>query len=91
MQREVDPGYAEVLIRKPEAKEKEAVVTLGVKWKVEETESAKPLDEKKTAQYRALAARADYLGLDRVCVAYAAKERDRHMTQPRSIDWLALR
>ena len=38
-----------------------------------------------------MAARANYLGLDRVDIAYAAKECCRHMVNPRTIDWQALR
>ena len=57
----------------------------------EDIESATALDEKKSGQYRALAARANYLGLDRVDIAYAAKECCRHMVTPRDIDWTALR
>ena len=74
-----------------EVGDKEVVVTPGVKWKPEDIESATALDEKKSGQYRALAARANYLGLDRVDIAYAAKECCRHMVNPRTIDWQVLR
>ena len=72
IQYEADPRHAEVLIRELEVGNKEVVVTPGVKWKPEDIESATALDEKKSGQYRALAARANYLGLDRVDIAYAA-------------------
>ena len=66
-------------------------MTPGVKWKVEDIEHAKPLDEERTARIRALAARANYLALDRLDIAFASKECCRRMVQPRSIDWLALK
>ena len=91
IQYEADPRHAEVLIRELEVTPKEAVVTPGVKWKPEDIESARPLDDHHTARFRALAARANYLGLDRVDLAYASKECCRHMTNPRDIDWLALK
>ena len=84
-------NFFDLLVRELKVSEKEAVVTPGTKWKPEDIESATTLDDVRTARYRALAARANYLGLDRVDIAYAAKEYCRHMTNPRDIDWTALR
>ena len=91
LQYEADPRHAEILVRELGVTEKEAVVTPGVKWKPEEVEASQPLDGPRASQFRALAARANYLGLDRVDIAYAAKECCRRMTDPRDIDWGALR
>ena len=41
--------------------------------------------------YRALAARLNYLALDRPDVQYAAKEVSKYMSKPRDIDWMKLR
>ena len=67
------------------------MVTPGVKWKPDDVDKAELLDGDMAGKYRALAARANYLGLDRVDISYAAKECCRRMINPRTIDWVALR
>ena len=49
-----------------------------------------PLDAAATALFRATAARANYLALDRPEVAFAAKELCRRMSEPRQKDKAAL-
>ena len=51
---------------------------------------AAPLDRTRAAAYRALAARANYLALDRPDLAFAAKECCRRMASPSTLDWAAL-
>ena len=91
LQYEADPRHVEVLVRELEVQPKEHVVTPGVKWKVEDIEGAVPLDEEKTARFRALAARANYLAMDRMDISFASKECCRRMVRPGDIDWQALR
>ena len=53
-------------------------------------ESDCPLDAAETGLFRATAARANYLALDRPEVAFAAKELCRRMSEPRRRDKVAL-
>ena len=53
-------------------------------------EGDSPLDAAETALFRATAARANYLALDRPEVAFAAKELCRRMSEPRRRDKVAL-
>ena len=89
---EADPRHAEVLVRELQVQDKECTVTPGVKRSVEEIEGDEPLTkEEDVTSYRALAARANYLSLDRADICFAAKECCRHMSNPTSGDWKALR
>ena len=47
--------------------------------------------EEEVTMYRALAARANYLSLDRPDISYASKECCRHMSAPTHGDWKVLR
>merc|ERR1712122_299007 len=57
----------------------------------DEEAAESPLSPQETALFRATAARANYLALDRPEVAYAAKELCRRMSAPRRRDKVALR
>ena len=48
------------------------------------------LNPERLRSYRALAARANYLSLDRPDIAFAAKECCRRMTNATDVDWKAL-
>ena len=50
-----------------------------------------PLPPGEASQYRALAARANYLALDRPDIQYAVKEIARRMSQPTGEDWKLLK
>lgn len=72
---------------------REAAVTPGVKRRVEDLvgEILQAITAPVQAQYRALAARVNYLALDRADIALAVKECCRQMSNPKRIDWVALR
>ena len=53
-------------------------------------EEAQPLGQELALKFRALAARANYLSLDRPDIGCAAKECCRRMSAPTTQDWLAL-
>ena len=72
-------------------KELGLVVTPGTKAEVEDIENAAPVDEFKAGKFRALPARASYLGLDRFDIVFAAEESCRHMTRPHNIERSKLR
>ena len=62
----------------------------GFKREPKEEEEAWPLPPETAAHFRTMAARANYLSLDRPDIGYAAKECCRRMSGPTSQDWLAL-
>ena len=57
---------------------------LGCKASAKEVQQLSP---EHTTQYRALAARANFLAIDRVDILYCAKELTRHMAEPTGEDW----
>ena len=48
------------------------------------------LDTEEARRYRAIAARLNYLAVDRVDLQYAVKEAARHMSTPRTSSWKLL-
>ena len=62
----------------------------GLRRGAEAVEAATPLGQGVARQYRALAARANYLSLDRPDIALAAKACCRKMASPSTLDWVAL-
>ena len=86
---EADPRHAEILV-KSLTDGLHSIGTPGVRLKpvIEEDE---PLPEYEARLFRSSAARANYLGLDRPDVAFAAKELCRRMGTPTRTDLEALR
>ena len=91
---ESDPRHAEQLARDLTALGEQAVQSPlsspGLKRDATAVEEATPLTEAAAHQYRALAARANFLSLDRPDLGFAAKECCRKMSDPTSLDWAAL-
>ena len=91
---EADPRHAEQLVRDleqfGEGAVRSALSSPGLRRDAESVEAATPLGADAVAAYRALAARANYLSLDRPDIAFAAKECCRKMAEPSSLDWAAL-
>ena len=63
-----------------------------------EEPSAQPLSWKETelgpqeaSEYRAAAARLNYVALDRPDILLASKKLSRRMSAPRNVDWIALK
>ena len=56
----------------------------------EAVEKATPLGPEAVHEFRALAARANYLSMDRPDLGFAAKECCRKMAEPSTLDWAAL-
>ena len=84
---EADPRHAEIAIR--EMQPRRGYVTpidkarsMALTWKTGRTMNAKD-----AAQYRGLAARLNYLALDRPDIAFACKEASRVMSEPEHQDW----
>ena len=80
---EPDQCHAELIVQAMGLKEAKAVKTPGEdepQWKMEDNEQM--LSASEASQYRAVAARANYLALDRLDIQYATKECCRGMAQP---------
>jgi hypothetical protein len=88
---EADQRHAEiVVIREMNLKKGNAVATPGVPEAVDEANRrlySPELDRAEAARYRGLAARINYLSLDRPDIQYAAKNIRRYMSLPRDHDW----
>jgi len=85
---EADPRHAELLAQAL-GSEKVSRSTPGVK--TSGVTEAQPLDPENARLFRAYAARANYLGMDRLDIAFAAKELCRRMSNPDEADLEALR
>ena len=73
-------------------KDAKAVVCPGEEereWEKEEGET--PLAGRRQTEFRAIAARANYLALDRSDIQYAVKEMCRGMAVPKERDWKKLK
>ena len=80
---EADQRHSDLLIKALNLQEANPVVTPGEDEKKDtEAQNEVPLVGEKATEYRALAARANYLALDRADIQYMAKELCRSMSQP---------
>jgi len=57
---------------------------------VENEEADEPMEDREATKFRGLAARANYLSLDRVDIQFTAKEICRRMSKPRKSHWRLL-
>ena len=69
------------------------VTTPGCKEDVDKmlADMGKPLRPQEATQYRALAARLNYLAMDRPDIQYATKEIARYMASPSEGNWLLIK
>ena len=84
--------HADLIVEALGLKEAKAVKTPGEDakpWLEEEEEE--PLDKRESTNYRAVAARANYLAMDRADIQYATKEICRGMSAPTRGDLRKLR
>ena len=79
---EGDPRHVERLVPATGAERLLAVSTPGVRARVDEAGKSKSLSFEKSKQFRKLAARANYVSLDRPDCQFAAKEICRSMASP---------
>ena len=85
---EADARHAQQIVKELGACRMKEVVAPGVKQEEPEEEERKAavLDGAATSQYRATAARANYLALDRPDLGYSVKELTRSMAKPTTYD-----
>ena len=88
---EADPRQVEKLVQELELEGAKSCVTPGVKPLAEQFEEDKLLDASRHTNFRALAARANYLSADRPDCQYAAKEICRWMSAPTELSLAALK
>ena len=89
---EADPRHVEIIIEQFGLKEAKIVSTPGTKDEGTTTEDCnKELDEKQATQYRAIAARCNYISPGRPDLAYSVKEIARPMSKPIVGDWQKLK
>ena len=88
---EADPPQVEKLVQELELEGAKSCVTPGVKPLPEQFAEDKPLDASRHTNFRALAARANYLSADRPDCQYAAKEICRWMSAPTELSLAALK
>ena len=89
---EADQRHAELIVKTLKLEESKSVSTAGEdekEWLVEENEEK--LEHAQAREYRALAARANYLAADRGDIQYATKEICRGMSSPTRGDWRKLK
>ena len=88
-----DQRHGELLVRDLDLAPANALTTPGIKRPAsdyEDEELQEGLSPPEATQYRALAARANYLAADRPDIQFAAKEICRRMSAPVRQDWAAL-
>jgi hypothetical protein len=89
---EADPRHAELLVKSLNLEEAKPVSTAGEdekEWKMEE--ESESLEGTQAREYRALAARANYLAADRADIQYAVKDICRGMATPTRGGWRKLK
>ena len=88
---EADPRHAELLIRECSMAGTRGVSTPGIDENELEDMDKEVEDEYDATRFRAMAARANYLSLDRPDLAFAAKDVCRDMSNPTMSSWKRLK
>ena len=89
---EGDQGHAELVVGVMDLKSANTVTTSGEDAKKEkEEEESRLLEENKATMFRQLAARANYMAMDRADIQFAVKEICRSMANPTIGSWRQLK
>ena len=91
IQYEPDQRHVEGIINDLDLAAANGVNTPGVKEKTEEVEEDRELDPTQVKMFRRVAAKANFLALDRPDIQYATKEACRGMAKPMESDWRKLK
>ena len=87
---ESDPRHAEIIIEQMGLKNSAPTSTPGTKERGNERDEEELTAEEATA-FRGMAARSNFMAMDRADVQYTAKEICRRMAKPRKCDWAKLK
>ena len=91
---EPDQRHADIIIKDMGMMNAKPVTTPGVaetKEELEEWQHSNTMSSNDSTAYRALAARVNYLSLDRPDIQYAARDVAKHMANPKEYDWNRLK
>ena len=93
IQYEADQRHADIVVDELGLKESKPVSTPGSKEDVDRMplDLGEPLNPTHSTQYRALAARLNYLALDRPDIQFATKEAAKYMSAPSEGNWLLMK
>ena len=88
MEYEADPKHANIIVENAGVPPNKVVSTPGVDERAveDQTPEGEEMSPEQSSRYRADAARANFLGIDRPDVQFAAKEISKSMAQPRLSD-----
>ena len=89
---EADPRHVGIPAQQLSLENAKPVITRGAKEEGRTTADIEdPLVEVQSTTYRALVARCNYPSSDRPDIAFAVKDKARHMSAPRTGDWVRLK
>ena len=91
IQYEADPRHAEIIVREMDFESCKEVATPGSEEEVVTAKSEEKLEQSRSAKYRSIVARANYLAHDRPEIQFATKECARKMSDPNEQDWQKLK
>ena len=93
IQYEADQRHADIVVEELGLKDSKPVSTPGSKGDVDRMllEFGEKLGPAESTQYRALAARLNYLATDRPDIQFATNEVARHMATPTTGNWLLMK
>ena len=90
---EADQRHADIVVSTLGLENSKGVISPGTKEDVDKVllDEGEPLPPHAATEYRALAARLNYLALDRPDIQYATKEIAKHMATPKDAHWLLMK
>ena len=89
---EADPRHVEIIVKQFELEQSKAVILFCAKDEGRTTTAMEePLPTEEASKYRALVARYNHLGPDRLDIVFSAKELVRQMSAPTVGDWTRLK
>ena len=91
---EADQRHADIVIKELGLEGARTLSTPGVPETAEDLrarEKSSKLSPRDSTLYRGIAARMNYLSLDRSDIQYATKSISRYMSEPRDYDWIAVK
>ena len=88
---EPDRRHADLIIKELCLEGAKVAATPGSDVGLADRHSSEKMDSKNAKKYRGIAARLNYLAMDRVDLQHAAKTASKYMASPHEADWLVLK